>query len=414
MIDMSKISKETIEAKHEKIKPYINRTPVIRATKLSQITDNEVYIKLENLQKAGSFKIRGALSKMIDMDKEKLSKGVVAASAGNHSQGVSYASNLLDCPATIVMPETAPLAKINATKNYGVEVILHGQFFDDAQVKASEIVKETGKTLVHAFNDIDVVAGQGTIGVEIMEDIKDADYVLVPVGGGGILSGISAYIKQVNPNCKLVGVESENVPSYYEARKNNKPYQVKGKLSIADGIAVKETGDITFEILNKFVDDVVLVTEEEIAKTILFLFENCKIVAEGAGAVTSAAVLFNKLKVKNKKIVCVLTGGNIDVTTFMNITNRALIADHRRVVMRVDAPISKDHLSKITSVFSKNHVQIYKISDSQLDNNLEINREIIKLVIDINQKDELKAIVNDLEALGYEIIDKKALEGIYK
>ncbi|AKU80153.1 threonine ammonia-lyase [Spiroplasma turonicum] len=414
MIDMSRLTKEVIEEKYQKIKPYINKTPIIKATKLSQLTDNEVYIKLENLQKAGSFKIRGALSKMIEMDKNQLSKGVVAASAGNHSQGVSYASNLLNCPATIVMPVTAPLAKINATKNYGVEVILHGNFFDDAQVKATQIVKETGKTLVHAFNDLDVVLGQGTIGVEIMEEVKDADYVLVPVGGGGILSGISTYIKQVNPNCKLIGVESVNVPSYYEARKNNKPFQVKGKLSIADGIAVKETGDITFEILNKYVDDVVLVSEEEIARTILFLFENCKIVAEGAGAVTSAAVLFNKLNVKNKKIVCVLTGGNIDVTTFMNITNRALIAENRRIVMRVNAPISKDHLSNITNVFTKNHVQIHKISDSQFDNNLEINREIIKLVIDINHKDELKNVIKELEDLGYDVIEKNFLEEIYK
>ncbi len=203
---------------------------------------------------------------------------------------------------------------------------------------------------------------------------------------GGILSGIASYVKAVNPNCKLIGVQSQNVPSYYEARKSNKSFSVHGKLSIADGIAVKQTGDITFSILNKYVDDVILVSEAEIAETILFLFENCKIVAEGAGAVTTAAMLFNKLNVKNKKIVCVLSVGNIDVTTFLNITNRALINQRRRVVLKIDAPLGKGHLTKITNVVDSHGVQIHKISDSQLENSLEINREIIRLVVDINTK----------------------------
>ncbi|AUB31503.1 threonine ammonia-lyase [Spiroplasma floricola] len=408
------LPKEKIEERYEQIKQHINITPMIYANKLSMISGNQVYVKLENLQKAGSFKIRGALSKMMSISKEELKKGVVAASAGNHSQGVAYASNLLNCPATIVMPETAPLAKINATKNYGVDVILHGNFFDDAQAKASEIVKETKKTLVHAFNDLDVIMGQGTLGIEILEQVKDVDYVLVPVGGGGILSGIATYIKQVNPNCKLIGVESENVPSYFEARKTGKPHTVASKLSIADGIAVKETGDITFNLLNRYVDDVVLVSEQEVAETILFLFENCKVVAEGAGAVTCAAVLFNKLNITNKKVVCLLTGGNIDVTSFINIANRALIAQHRRVILKINAPISKDHLLKITNVFAKRFVQIHRISDSQNDNKLEINREIIKVVCDINTKEELKLIVEDLEEMGYEIMDKKYIEEIIK
>lgn len=406
------ITKEDIEKRYEKIKPFLNKTPMIYATKMSQLTGNEIYVKLENLQKAGSFKLRGALSKMMSIDPEVLKKGVVAASAGNHSQGVSFAANLLKVPATIVMPKTAPLAKINATRNYGVEVILHGNFFDDANAKAMEIVKETNKALVHAFNDIDVVMGQGSIGIEIMEQVKDADYVLVPIGGGGILVGIATYIKNVNPNCKLIGVESENVPSYYEARKNKKPFMVDGKLSIADGIAVKQTGDVTFELLNKYVDDVVLVTEEEIAKTILFLFENCKVVAEGAGAVSSAAMLFNKLNIKGKKVVCVLSGGNIDVTTFLNITNRALIDLNRRVVIKIDAPLGKGHLSKITNIVDNNGVQIHKISDSQLENTLGINREIIRLVVDINTKEELKNVINDLEKDGYSVMEKEFLNSI--
>ncbi|WP_339021678.1 threonine ammonia-lyase [Spiroplasma endosymbiont of Atherix ibis] len=408
------LPKEKIEERYEKIKNHINITPMIYANKLSILSGNQVYVKLENLQKAGSFKIRGALSKMMSISKEELNKGVVAASAGNHSQGVAYASNLLNCPATIVMPETAPLAKINATKNYGVNVILHGNFFDDAQAKATEIVKETKKTLVHAFNDLDVIMGQGSLGIEILDQVKDVDYVLVPVGGGGILSGISAYIKQVNPKVKLIGVESENVPSYFQARKTGKPHTVASKLSIADGIAVKETGDITFNLFNKYVDDVVLVSEQEVAETILFLFENCKIVAEGAGAVTCAAILFNKLNITNKKVVCLLTGGNIDVTSFINIANRALIAQHRRVILKINAPISKDHLLKITSIFSKRYVQIHRISDSQNDNKLEINREIIKVVCDINTKEELKLIVNDLEEIGYEVMGKEFIKEIIK
>lgn len=403
----SNISKIDIEKRYQKIREYLIRTPMVYATKMSELTGNEVYIKLENLQNAGSFKIRGALSKLSVIDPNILKKGIVAASAGNHSQGVSFAAKMLGIPATIVMPKTAPLTKINATKNYGVEVILHGDFFDDAQNKCEEIAQETHKTLVHAFNDRDVILGQGSIGIEILEQVKDADYVLVPVGGGGLLSGISLYIKSVNPNVKLIGVESENVPSYYEARKGKKPVLVDGKISIADGIAVKKTGDVTFEILNKYVDDVVLVSEAEIAKAVLFLFEHCKTIAEGAGAVTTAAMLFNKLNVKDKKVVCVVSGGNIDVTSFLNITNRALIDLRRRVVLKIDTPLGKGHISKITHVMDTNGVKIHKISDSQLENSLRVNHEIIRIVIDINDKDELLTVIDDLEKLGYLVMDKE-------
>lgn len=406
------ISKNDIEARYQKIREYLIRTPMVYATKMSQMTGNEVYIKLENLQNAGSFKIRGALSKLIVTDPEILKKGIVAASAGNHSQGVSFAAKMLNIPATIVMPKTAPLAKINATKNYGVDVVLHGDFFDDAQAKAEEIVKETNKTLVHAFNDLDIILGQASIGIEILEQVQAADYVLVPVGGGGLLSGIAAYIKSVNPNVKLIGVESENVPSYYQARKAKKPVLVNGKLSIADGIAVKQSGDITFEILNKYVDDVVLVSEEEIAKAVLFLFEHCKTIAEGAGAVTTAAMLFNKLNIKGKKVVCVVSGGNVDVTSFLNITNRALIDLRRRVVLKIDTPLGKGHISKITNVMDANGVKIHKISDSQLENSLGVNREIIRIVVDINEKTELLGVVGDLENLGYIVMDKEFINSV--
>ncbi|AVP49560.1 threonine ammonia-lyase [Williamsoniiplasma luminosum] len=398
------VTPEEIRERYETIKPYINRTPIIHAVKLSELSGNEVFVKLENLQKAGSFKIRGALSKILALSENERKKGIIAASAGNHSQGVGYAGQMLGIPTTIVMPETAPIAKINATKKYGVDLVLHGNFFDDAQAKATEIAKEKGLVLVHAFNDIDIVKGQGSIGVEILEDIKDADYVLVPVGGGGVMAGISAYIKQVNPNCKLIAVESENVPSYYESRKTGKPFLVNAKPSIADGIAVKQTGEVTFEILNKYVDDVVLVSEEEIAQTILFLFENCKILAEGAGASTSAAILFNKLNVKNKKIVCVLTGGNIDVTSFLNITNQALFATGRRVVLRIGAPLGKNTLSKVTDIIYKNGIQIYRISESQFENSLKINREILKVVLEINAPIELENLKKDLKDQGFEIV----------
>ncbi|APE74543.1 pyridoxal-phosphate dependent enzyme [Spiroplasma citri] len=198
---------------------------------------------------------------MMELKPEIIAKGVVAASAGNHSKRISFAANLLKVPATIVMTQKAPISKINATRNYGVEVILHGDFFDDANKKALEIAKAEYKFFVHAFNDIDVISGQGTIGIEIFEELQDLDYVLVPIGGrGGILSGIATYIKAVNQKCKLIGVQTQNVPSYYEAQKMNKPFSVQGKLSIADGIAVKQCGDITFKILNKYVDDVILVS----------------------------------------------------------------------------------------------------------------------------------------------------------
>lgn len=399
------ITVKEFEERYEQIKPYINKTPIIHAVKLSEISGNEVFVKLENLQKAGSFKIRGALSKLLSLSEADRKKGIIAASSGNHAQGVGYAGKMLKIPTTIVMAETAPIAKINATRNFGVDLVLHGKFFDDAQAKANEIAKEKGLFLVHAFDDIDVVKGQGSIGIEILSEIADADYVLVSIGGGGIMAGISAYIKQVNPKCQLIGVETANIPSYYEARKKGSPFLVDANLSIADGIAVRQTGGIPYALLNKYCDDVVLVTEEEIAETILFLFENCKIVAEGAGAASIAAVLFNKLKVKDKKIVCVLSGGNIDITAFMNITNRVLIQTHRRRVLRIEASIGKNTLSAITDIIYKHGIQIFKISESQLENSLKINREIVKVILDINDPIELEKLKKDLDAQGYKVFE---------
>ncbi|AUF83230.1 threonine ammonia-lyase [Mesoplasma syrphidae] len=409
-----KISKLDFESTYDKICDFINITPTIHAVNLSNITENDVYVKLENLQKAGSFKLRGALAKILSIDEKVLAKGIVAASAGNHSQGVAYAAKMLGIEkmTTIVMPENAPNAKIKGTKKYGVEVILHGKFFDDANNKAIEIANETGKALVHAFNDLDIIKGQGTIGIEILEAVKDLEYIFIPVGGGGLCSGIGQYVKLVNPNCKIIAVESANVPSYFEARNLKQPILIKGKTSIADGIAVKETGNLTFEILQDVVDDVVLVSEEEIAQAILLLFEHCRIVAEGAGATAIAAVLFNKLALKNKKIMCVLSGGNIDVTSFLNITNRALIDLHRRVVLQIKAAIDKNNLANITTIISHNKVQIHSIFQSQQENYLKINEETYHVCVDINDPQELISIINQIKEKGFVLNNESYLKAI--
>ncbi len=276
-----------------------------------------VYYKCENLQKTGSFKIRGACNKISNLTDEEKAKGVIASSAGNHAQGVALGAKMTGIKATIVMPETAPLAKVTATKSYGAEVVLNGAVYDDAYAKAVEIQKETGATFLHPFDDEYVIAGQGTIGLEIFKQLNEnVDTILCPIGGGGIIAGIAVAAKGLNPNVKIIGVQTSNIPSMKVSKENGKVTTAFNGATIADGIAVKTPGNTTFEIINELVDEVITVSEEEIAQGMLFLMEHQKVVAEGAGAVTTAALLSGKYKPqKDENVVCVISGGNVDVNT---------------------------------------------------------------------------------------------------
>ena len=400
------INKEMIEKAYDQIKDKITKTSLIKADKLSLFSGNNVFLKLENLQQTGSFKIRGALNKISNLTVNQQAKGLIAASAGNHAQGVALAACSLNLTSKIIMPVTAPLAKIAATKEYGgskCTVKLHGTAFDDAMSEALRIEKEEGLTLVHPYDDNFIICGQGTIGLEIYEQMEalnnKIDYCLVPIGGGGLLSGISTYLKAKNANIKFIGIESENVDSFNQALKTGHPFQIKGKSSIADGIAVKQVGLLTFKILKANVEHVITVNEEEIAQAMLFLLEKCKIVTEGSGAVAVSAILSGKLEKiigKNKNVVCVISGGNVDITTLGTIINSALISSHRRVPFSVSGKISNNTISEIIKIITNNGASIYKIHSTFDRNKLDISNFSIFIVMDISDENQKHKIFKEI------------------
>jgi threonine dehydratase len=290
----------------------VHQTPLQHSRTLSEMTGNEIYLKLENMQKTGAFKIRGAANKIFNLSAEEASRGVIAASAGNHAQGVAWAATKRGIKSTIVMPKGAPTAKIMATKGYGAEVVLAGQNYDEAYQHALRLQAEQGSTFVHAFDDPEVIIGQGTIGLEIIQQLPDVDAIVVPVGGGGLISGIAIAVKETNPRVKIIGIQAANAPSMYESRQKNQVCQVKTSPTIADGIAVRKPGELTFSCVQKYVDEIALVEEEEITDGILTLLERNKIMAEGAGIVGLSALLYEKVYLRGLKVAVVISGGNID------------------------------------------------------------------------------------------------------
>ncbi|EXU60162.1 threonine ammonia-lyase [Mycoplasma mycoides] len=396
---------DEIKQIHQEISKIIHYTPLHYADKLSALTGNNIYLKLENLQKTGSFKLRGATNKISKLTDEEKRHGIIAASAGNHAQGVAYAATNLGLKSTIVMPENAPMAKIQATEKYGGKVVLSGRYFDDALAKAIELKEKENLTLIHAFDDIEIIKGQATIAYEIDQQIKNIDYCLVPIGGGGLMSGIATYLKQVNPNIKMIGVEAANVNSYQQAKALNKPVMIDSKPSIADGIAVKKVSDLTFSILNQYVDDVVVVSEEEIAETMLFLMENCKFVTEGSGAVTAAALMFDKLNIKNqnKTIVGLVSGGNIDIAMVGNIINKALIKTNRRLVLSVNIPSDNKELMNIISIINSCGAKIIKIKTNRDIMYLELNEIHTTFIIDLSNPDQQQQIIDKITQANYNI-----------
>ncbi|CAE76766.1 threonine ammonia-lyase [Mycoplasma mycoides] len=398
-------SVDEIKQIHQEISKIIHYTPLHYADKLSALTGNNIYLKLENLQKTGSFKLRGATNKINKLTNEEKEHGIIAASAGNHAQGVAYAATNLGLKSTIVMPENAPMAKIQATEKYGGKVVLSGRFFDDALAKAIELKEKENLTLIHAFDDIEIIKGQATITYEIDQQIKNIDYCLVPIGGGGLMSGIATYLKQVNPNIKMIGVEAANVNSYQQAKALSRPVMVDSKPSIADGIAVKKVSDLTFSILNQYVDDVVVVSEEEIAEAMLFLMENCKFVTEGSGAVTAAALMFDKLNIKNqnKTIVGLVSGGNIDIAMVGNIINKALIKTNRRLVLSVNITSDNKEILKIINIINSCGAKIFKIKTNRDIMYLELSEIHATFIIDLSNTDQQQQIIDKIIQANYKI-----------
>ena len=393
-----------IEKAAQRLKGTIHRTKIEKNTTFSNMTGGEVYLKFENQQKTGYFKIRGASNKIAALIERGEIKAGVASSAGNHAQGVAYASHVHGIPATIVMPKSTPIAKVAATEGYGAKVVLHGDCYDDAYNKAVEIQETEGATFLHPYDDLEVMAGQGTIGIEILEDLPTVDMVLVPAGGGGLLAGVAACIKHINPRVQIIGVQAEGAPAIAESFKQKKHVTTDSVKTIADGIAVKVPGTKTVELINKYADDVVTVSENEISAAILLLLERTKQVVEPAGATPLAAVLNGKVDVKNKKVACVLSGGNIDVSFIQRIIDLGLASRARKLkfcTTLLDIPGSLEHLSGILSEAGAN---IIMVQYDRFSAELDPNEAIIHMACEVGGSEHGRRVVKLLEKNGYHVI----------
>ncbi len=397
------ISLENIRKAQEILRGKVLRTPLIYSPTFSSMSGVDVYLKLENLQGTGSFKLRGATFKIQSHLKRIGPEGVVAASAGNHAQGVALAANRAGLPATIVMPEWASITKQEATKGYGGNVFLEGQSIGDAINKACELA-QTGMTFIHPFNDPDIIAGQGTIGLEIFEDLSDADMILVPVGGGGLASGVAIAAKAIRPEVRIIGVQTEACPGAYRAYECGGPTRVEAEKSLADGISIKQVGDLTFSILQKKVDEIVLVKEEEIAEAILMLLERKRILAEGAGAVPLAALLGGYVKLqKGQKAVLIISGGNVDSHLLDRVIRKGLFCHDRIMRLSVcleDVPGSLARLLAIIARFKANVLNIYH---ARSEKNLAIHLSRVELELETRGPGHIRDILDELENAGYQI-----------
>lgn len=394
------VTLEMIQEAKKNIQDSVRKTPILKCPKLGAKIGCEVFFKLENLQQTGSFKLRGALNKIAHLTEEEKKCGVIASSAGNHAQGVALGATAKGIKSTIVMPEGAPLSKIRATKEFGAEVVLHGEVYDNAYQKALEIQKETGAIFLHPFDDEYVIAGQGTIGLEILEQLENVDVVLVPIGGGGILAGIATAIKSIKPEVRVIGVEAAGAASMTAALAKGECCDITSCSTIADGIAVRKVGCKTLELVKKYVDEVVTVSDEEIVQAIFYLLEKSKLVAEGAGASTVAALLAGKISAPGKNICAVISGGNVDMNFIEKIVNKALILNgqrHEIVVYIADKP---GEMEKLTRILHQQNANIIYISQTKYHSSLAVSEVKVDLVVECKDFEHQDEIIKALEANG--------------
>ena len=395
------IELKDFELAQDRLRPILHHTELDLSSTFSAMTGGRIYLKCENRQKTGSFKIRGASNKIAAMVERGESRPVVASSAGNHAQGVAYAAKKFGIPATIVMPKAAPIAKAQATEGYGAKVVLAGDCYDDAYARACEICREEGAAFLHPYNDPEVIAGQGTLGLEILGDLPSVDIVIVPAGGGGLLAGVAAAVKQVNPRVKVYGVQAEGADAIARSFREGKLVTTETASTIADGIAVKAPGDITVELIRRYADGVLTVSDTAIADAILLLLERCKQVVEPAGATPLAAVLNGALDVKGKRVVCVLSGGNIDVSFIQSIIERGLVARHRRikfVVTLLDRPGS---LMQMLGVIAASGANILQIEHDKLSEGLNPNETNVHVSLEVGGEAHGDAVIAALKEKGY-------------
>ena len=379
------------------------KTDMIYASKLSDKTD--IYLKTENLQNTGSFKLRGAYYKISQLSEEEKKAGIVACSAGNHAQGVALAASTMGIKSVVYMPDGAPISKVEATKALGAEVRLVPHTYDDAYDEAVRMQKETGATFIHPFEDPEIIAGQATIGLEIMDQLHDADAVIVPIGGGGLIAGVAYVIKHINPSVKVYGVQAEKAPAMAESFKQGKPVTVNSVATFADGIAVKRPGDLTFELIQKYVDDVVTVSEGEIAGAILALMEKQKLVAEGAGAVSVAAALYNKLPIEGKKAVCIVSGGNIDVNIMTRVITRGLVTEGRMCTLQIALEDKPGQLVGVSEIIAGCGANVISVLHERSDENMAIADCYLKIGMETRDFEQIKEIRKALTDAGFKIVN---------
>ena len=384
------------------LKAVARKTDLLAAPNLG--SDANLYLKAENLQVTGSFKVRGAYNKIAALTEEQKAAGIIACSAGNHAQGVALAATKMGIRSVVCMPDGAPISKVEATKRLGAEVQLVKGAYDDAYEYALKLRQETGATFIHPFNDELVIAGQGTIGLEILDQLPNADAVIVPIGGGGLIAGVACAIKSLNPNVKVYGVQAANAPSMAVSVENNSITTLDSVATFADGIAVKTPGDLTYALTKQYVDAVVTVSEDEIAAAILALIEKQKLIAEGAGAVAVAAAMFGKLPIAGKNVVCLVSGGNIDVNILSRVITRGLVMGGRNCVLQIALEDRPGQLTGVTEIVSRCGANVVSVHHERYDVNLAISSCILTIGLETRDFEQIKTIKQELTKAGFKIV----------
>lgn len=384
------------------LKEVARKTDLLHTERLSQKAN--IYLKTENLQVTGSFKVRGAYYKISQLSEAQRAAGIVACSAGNHAQGVALAATKMGIHSIVCMPDGAPISKVEATKRLGAEVYLVKGAYDDASRHAHELVEQTGATLIHPFDDEDVIAGQGTIGLEILEQLPNVDAVIVPIGGGGLISGVAYAIKSLRPDVKVYGVQAENAPSMFRSVRGGEQITLDTVATFADGIAVKRPGDLTYELVSKYVDEIVTVSEDEIAAAILAMMERQKLVSEGAGAVSVAAAMFDKLPIAGKNVVCLVSGGNIDVNILSRVITRGLVTSGRNATLNIALEDKPGQLLGVSEIISRCGGNVVSVHHERSDANMPVASCFLKIGMETKSFEQIQEIKDALTGAGFHIV----------
>ncbi len=395
---------------HKFLKPLIHHTPLTHSRTMSQMTGADIYLKCEHMQRSGAFKVRGAGYKISRLSEEQYRAGVIAASAGNHAQGVAIAAAQHNIPCTIVMPENAPMAKVMATQGYGARVVLHGATYDDAYQHCLTLQEESGATFIHAFDDPEVIAGQGTLGLEMLNDLPDADALVVPIGGGGLISGIAIAARALKPDITIIGVQASGSPSCHTSLKAGSPQTLPAITTIADGIAVKRPGALTFSFIQQLVDDVVLVNDEATINAVLLLMERCKMMVEGAGAIGLAALLSGELNLKGRKVLVPLTGGNIDITLVGRFIEHGLAAAGRYFTIHTRLTDRPGELMRMLAIISEMRINVIDVRHQRISNRLPIMQREESISMETRDRAQCDELLRRLRAEGYMVEEAQSFD----